>query len=216
MLRLAPANERIVRRRRIRHASRSAAGVQHRRPAGDARARAAGSFRSRPGRGSSRSAARSPADIHGKNHHRDGSFGNHVTRMRMMLADTTVVELGPRPTTPSCSGRRSAAWASPGVILDATFRLIPIETSRMSVETHRIGDLDEIMARMAESDADFRYSVAWIDLLAEGQAPRSRCAHQRRARHLRTISAPGDAVDPLALRRPATRRGARRWCRRRA
>ncbi len=55
------------------------------------------------------------------------------------------------------------------MIVDATFQLIPIETSRMSVETRRIGGLDEIMSRMAESDAEFRYSVAWIDLLATGK-----------------------------------------------
>ena len=112
------------------------------------------------------------SDIHGKNHHRDGSFGSHVTRMRVMLADTTVVELGPDPAP---GNDHELFWATvggmglTGIIVDATFRLIPIETSRMSVETRRIGDLDEIMARMTESDRDFRYSVAWIDLLATGR-----------------------------------------------
>ena len=108
------------------------------------------------------------SDIHGKNHHLDGSFGNHVTRMRLMLADTIVVEV-----TPECDAE--LFWATvggmglTGVILDATFRLIPIETSRLSVQTRRIGHLDEIMAHMAESDAHSRYSVAWIDLLAKGR-----------------------------------------------
>jgi decaprenylphospho-beta-D-ribofuranose 2-oxidase len=84
-----------------------------------------------------------------------------------MLADTTVVEIGPDRDA-------DLFWATvggmglTGMILDATFRLIPIETSRMSVETRRIGTLDEIMARMSESDADFRYTVAWLDLLATG------------------------------------------------
>lgn len=108
------------------------------------------------------------SDIHGKNHHRDGSFGNHVVALRLMLADTTVVDIGP-------DREADLFWATvggmglTGVIIDATVRLIPIETSRMSVETRRLGDIDEVMSRMAESDARFTYSVAWIDLLARGR-----------------------------------------------
>ncbi|MDJ0767321.1 MAG: FAD-binding oxidoreductase [Ilumatobacter sp.] len=108
------------------------------------------------------------SDIHGKNHHADGSFGDHVTSMRLMLADTTVVEVGPNRDA-------DLFWATvggmglTGIIVDATFTLIPIETSLMSVETRRLGDLDEIMAHMAETDAGVRYSVAWLDLLAHGR-----------------------------------------------
>jgi decaprenylphospho-beta-D-ribofuranose 2-oxidase len=108
------------------------------------------------------------SDIHGKNHHRDGSFGTHVTQLRLMLADTTVVEIGP-DRDPELFWATVGGMGLTGMILDATFELIPIETSLMSVETRRIDNLDEIMARMSESDADFRYSVAWIDLLAQGR-----------------------------------------------
>jgi len=108
------------------------------------------------------------SDIHGKNHHRDGSFGNHVTRLRLMLADTTVVEIGP-DRDPELFWATVGGMGLTGVILEATFRLIPIDTSLMSVETRRIDNLDEIMTRMSERDADYRYSVAWIDLLATGR-----------------------------------------------
>ena len=108
------------------------------------------------------------SDIHGKNHHADGSFGDHVTSMRLMLADTTVVDIGP-DRDPELFWATVGGMGLTGIIVDATFRLIPIETSRMSVETRRIGDLDEIMARMAATDAGVRYSVAWIDLLATGK-----------------------------------------------
>jgi decaprenylphospho-beta-D-ribofuranose 2-oxidase len=112
------------------------------------------------------------SDIHGKNHHRDGSFGDHVTRLTLVLADTTTVVLEPDPAP---GNDHDLFWATvggmglTGVVVEATIRLIPIETSRMSVETHRIGCLDEVMTRMAGSDTDFRYSVAWIDLLAHGR-----------------------------------------------
>jgi decaprenylphospho-beta-D-ribofuranose 2-oxidase len=108
------------------------------------------------------------SDIHGKNHHADGSFGDHVTSMRLMLADTTVVTIAP-DLDPDLFWATVGGMGLTGVIVDATFSLIPIESSRMSVETRRIGHLDEIMTRMSESDADWRYSVAWIDLLAKGE-----------------------------------------------
>jgi decaprenylphospho-beta-D-ribofuranose 2-oxidase len=136
------------------------------------------------------------SDIHGKNHHADGSFGDHVTSMRLMLADTTVVEVGP-DRDPELFWATVGGMGLTGIIVDATFRLIPIETSRMLVETRRIGHLDEIMARMAETDADVRYSVAWIDLLASGR-------HLGRgvltnADHAMVADlAPHDAIAPLA------------------
>lgn len=107
------------------------------------------------------------SDVHGKNHHVDGSFGSHVSRMTLMRADggTEVID----PTMP-------LFWATvggmglTGAILDATVRLMPIETSRMSVNTSRINDLDALMDAMSADDDRFRYSVAWIDLMARGRS----------------------------------------------
>jgi decaprenylphospho-beta-D-ribofuranose 2-oxidase len=57
-----------------------------------------------------------------------------------------------------------------GVILEATIELLPIETSTMRVDSERCPDLDTLMARMTETEADARYSVAWIDCLAHGRS----------------------------------------------
>ena len=54
-----------------------------------------------------------------------------------------------------------------GVILNATFKMIPITTSRMRVETSRAENLSALMAAM-QDDRNYRYSVAWIDLVAKG------------------------------------------------
>ena len=56
-----------------------------------------------------------------------------------------------------------------GVMVDATVRMQPIESSRLVVDTDRTDDLDQVMALMVEGDADYDYSVAWIDLLATGR-----------------------------------------------
>jgi len=109
------------------------------------------------------------SDIHGKNHHAEGSFGLYVESLTLLLADGTQRVVGPHVDAP-------LYWATvggmglTGVILDATVRLLPIETSRMSVDTNRIADLDSLLAAMADGDDDYRYSVAWIDPLAKGRS----------------------------------------------
>ena len=55
-----------------------------------------------------------------------------------------------------------------GVIIDATIRLIPIETSRCRVLTERIPNLDALLDAMATGDHLHRYSVAWVDMVATG------------------------------------------------
>ena len=100
------------------------------------------------------------ADIHGKNHHVDGSFGRHVTRLRLVDGHGEVRTLTPDD---------AAFWATvggmglTGVVTEATFSLIPITSSLISVDTERASDLDDVMARMIARDDDYRYSVAWID-----------------------------------------------------
>jgi len=109
------------------------------------------------------------ADVHGKNHHVDGSFGNHVQRLLLIDGNGSLREL-----TPSGRGNCDEAelfWATvggmglTGVIVEATFSLIPITTSLISVDTTRYRDLETLMAAMVEADAKYRYSVAWVDSL---------------------------------------------------
>lgn len=108
------------------------------------------------------------ADIHGKNHHGDGSFGAHVAFL------TLVAPAGRCERSPSGPGA-DLFWATTGgmgltgVITSATLRLQAIETSRIRMDTERATDLDDAMARMETGDAGYRYSVAWIDCLARGR-----------------------------------------------
>jgi decaprenylphospho-beta-D-ribofuranose 2-oxidase len=109
------------------------------------------------------------SDIHGKNHHADRTFGSHVTAMTMLLADGSI-----RSITPDLDA--DLWWATiggmglTGIIVDATFRLIPIETQHCLVDTERIPNLDTLLARMESGDHQYRYSVAWIDLVAQGSS----------------------------------------------
>ncbi|MFF8927911.1 FAD-binding protein [Streptomyces longwoodensis] len=138
------------------------------------------------------------ADIHGKNHHGSGSFSRHVLAMELLTADGTVHPV--RPGT-DLFDATAGGMGLTGVILTATLQLQPVQTSLMSVDTERATDLDDLMARLTTGDDHYRYSVAWIDLLARGAAT-------GRAVLTRGDHAPVDALpagsrarrDPLAFR----------------
>lgn len=109
------------------------------------------------------------SDVHGKNHHVDGSFGNHIKELVLINGKAELVRLYPN----NLKGTQNTKefWATiggmglTGVIVEATFSLIPIESSLMSVDTIRFDDLNSLMNAMINSESEFRYSVAWIDSL---------------------------------------------------
>jgi decaprenylphospho-beta-D-ribofuranose 2-oxidase len=107
------------------------------------------------------------ADIHGKNHHVDGSFGNHVVSMDLLCADGSIRTLTPES---------ELFWATvggmglTGLVLRATLRMKKVESAYCLVDTERCANLDDLLARMAEGDDRYTYSVAWIDCLARGSS----------------------------------------------
>ena len=106
------------------------------------------------------------ADVHGKNHHVDGSFANHVESFTLHTPKQ-VVEVTPA-SDPELFWGTAGALGLTGVVSDVTLRLLPVETSLIRSHTERCRDLDTVMARMLKDDAGYRYSVAWIDCLARG------------------------------------------------
>ena len=108
------------------------------------------------------------ADVHGKNHHHDGSFAQHVRSLRLRTPAGTV-EVGP-DRDPDLFWATAGGMGLTGVILDATFALQPIPSSRLLVDTERATDLEDALDRRSRGDAGYHYSVAWIDLIATGAA----------------------------------------------
>ena len=112
------------------------------------------------------------SDIHGKNHHRAGSWCRHVSSLRL-ATPTGVVEVGP-DRDPELFWATAGGMGLTGVVLDATVSLTPIATSRALVDTDRTEDLDSCMALLTEGDDDYEYTVAWVDLLpVRGRVGRS-------------------------------------------
>jgi decaprenylphospho-beta-D-ribofuranose 2-oxidase len=132
------------------------------------------------------------ADIHGKNHHVSGSFARHVLSFELLTADGGIRTVG--RGTPLFDATAGGMGLT-GVILTATVRLQHVETALMSVDTERAADLDDLMARLTATDHRYRYSVAWIDLLARG-------ATMGRSVLTRGDHATLDSLPPRARRHP--------------
>ncbi|MFA6903703.1 MAG: FAD-binding oxidoreductase [Gallionellaceae bacterium] len=107
------------------------------------------------------------ADVHGKNHHHDGGFGDHVLGIDLIMADGS-------HKTCSASENAEIFWATvggmglTGIISEVTLKLIPIQTAKMMVSQHAANNLEHLFQLLQNPALDDQYSVAWIDCLAKG------------------------------------------------
>lgn len=107
-------------------------------------------------------------DVHGKNHHRAGSFGRYLRRFELLRSD------GRRLI---CSSTENPEWFAAtvgglgltGVVTWAELQLRRVSGPQMDVESIRFGHLDEFFSLCDESERDFEYTVAWIDCLGRGK-----------------------------------------------
>lgn len=104
-------------------------------------------------------------DIHGKNHHRAGTFGAHVTRLELLRSSGERIVCSPGdPLFAATVGGLGLT----GLILWAEIRLKRVPGAGIAMERIRFPDLDAFFALAAEDHA-FEYTVAWVDCLARGQ-----------------------------------------------
>jgi decaprenylphospho-beta-D-ribofuranose 2-oxidase len=106
------------------------------------------------------------SDVHGKNHHVDGSFSNHVLDMDVMTSSGTIKRCSPNENTDlfeaTCGG-----MGLTGMITRIRFRLKRIETSYVKQKQIKAQDLEELL-HLFEKYNSYTYSMAWIDCLAKG------------------------------------------------
>lgn len=110
-------------------------------------------------------------DIHGKNHHTAGAFGDHVVSMELLVADGRVLHLTPEGSADDPDG--TLFWATvggmglTGIILRAQIRMTKTETAYFIADTDRTDTLDETVAFHSDgSEAGYEYSSAWFDAIS--------------------------------------------------
>jgi decaprenylphospho-beta-D-ribofuranose 2-oxidase len=107
------------------------------------------------------------SDIHGKNHHRDGAFGDHVVSLELLTPSRERLTVAPDREA-DVFAATTGGMGLTGVVVGATLRLSRVQTSWIRQDTERASDLDDALARMSQRDDEYRYSVAWIDCVAGG------------------------------------------------
>ena len=132
------------------------------------------------------------ADVHGKNHHHEGSFGAHVLSIELILADNSHI-------TCSATTHSDTFWATvggmglTGIIGEVTLQLIPVQTAYVKVQHHQAQHLQQLFQQLQDPALDDRYTVAWIDCLSTGDSLGRgvvMCGHHATAADLPADSSP--------------------------
>ena len=106
-------------------------------------------------------------DVHGKNHHGAGCFGNHVLSLELLRSDGTVRRCAPDGNAELFAATIGGLGLT-GLILSARLQLKPVPGPWLESEDIRYTDLNAFHDLAEESVADWEYTVAWIDCLARG------------------------------------------------
>ncbi|MGW3967615.1 FAD-binding protein [Amycolatopsis sp. NPDC005003] len=108
-------------------------------------------------------------DIHGKNHHSAGSFGNHVVSMDLITADGQLRTLTPEGPDAELFWATVAGIGLTGIIVRAKIRMTKTETAYFLADNERTNNLDETLELVSNgSDDNYTYSSAWFDTISTG------------------------------------------------
>lgn len=106
-------------------------------------------------------------DVHGKNHHREGTFGRHVLSFELLRSDGSRHFCSP-DTDAGLFGATVGGLGLTGLILSATLKLKRAASPFLAGQSVKFGNLDEFFALSAENAGTHEYVVSWIDCLGRG------------------------------------------------
>ncbi|MEO0923602.1 MAG: FAD-binding oxidoreductase [Pseudomonadota bacterium] len=106
-------------------------------------------------------------DVHGKNHHAKGTLGCHVERFSLLRSDGVVYECS-KAENPALFTATIGGLGLTGIILNISLRMMKVPSADVCQNTMRFSHLDAYFEQIEAVDADYEYSVAWIDQLATG------------------------------------------------
>jgi len=141
------------------------------------------------------------ADVHGKNHHQDGTLASFVLDLKL-LTPTGEVLVCSRDLNSEIFWATLGGMGLTGIILSARISLRKIESAYVLVDYQKARNLEEALGAMGESDERYQYSVAWTDCLAGGNSTGR--AVLMRGNHAASAQLPKRIKNPLA--EPSRRR----------
>jgi FAD/FMN-containing dehydrogenase len=108
------------------------------------------------------------SDVHGKNHHKDGSFSSFVRSFKILTASGDILE---------CSRENNSDlfWATvggmglTGFILESEIQLKKIDSPYISSKAVKLRNISELFDKFEQYDGEYLYSVAWMDIVATGK-----------------------------------------------
>ena len=108
------------------------------------------------------------ADVHGKNHHVEGTFGAHVISLVLRVADGRVVACSPA-NEPELFWATVGGMGLTGHILEVEFGMRSIPSPWIYEQRFRCRDVDALVAALEDSAADWPFTVGWLDCLGSGR-----------------------------------------------
>lgn len=121
-------------------------------------------------------------DVHGKNHHRMGSFGDHVLGLELIRSDGERICCGPNERSEWFRATVGGLGLT-GVIATVTLQLRRVSGAHLRAEQQAFYSLEQFFELADESERDWEYTVAWVDCMS---------TNRRRGIFFRANHEPGD------------------------
>jgi decaprenylphospho-beta-D-ribofuranose 2-oxidase len=109
------------------------------------------------------------SDVHGKNHHREGCFGQHVTNLRVRIADGRIIDCSPERHSDLFYATIGGMGLT-GHVIEVEFLMARIASPWIYEERERIANIEMFVERLEQNAAQWPFTVGWIDCLARGKA----------------------------------------------
>jgi decaprenylphospho-beta-D-ribofuranose 2-oxidase len=109
------------------------------------------------------------SDVHGKNHHQAGTFGEYVREIRMRVADGRILDVS-KQHEPELFLATLGGMGLTGHILEVEFQMTRVTSPWIWYESERLGSIEELLPRLVEAGREWPSTVAWLDCTARGRA----------------------------------------------
>ena len=104
------------------------------------------------------------SDVHGKSHHNNGSFGDHLIKIKLLTSTFQELELFPTGEYANYFWATVGGMGLTGQILEAEIRLIKVQNEFISVEEQRFTNIIQAINLFNDFNKKFLYTVAWLDI----------------------------------------------------